>query len=288
MSCMNRYLFPALIACTSTSVFAAEPAADDGPWSHHLKLSVQLSTVTTSNADTSNDATISGTNDNSAYTIALDGRLKWEQGAHSFQNDAILKFGRKYDEDNKWEDSTDQIDYDGNYAFHINGIHNYYANIGLDSVFTGPKPDQDALDPAKGKISTGYALKLKDILPIKDSFETRFGVRAQRSWGDNTTSDQRETEVGFEWVTRYERKQNKELNYFAQYEFFTEFDDMGHHTHLVTAGLNYKINALFSIKFDVRGYMETEPDDLDSTPADDTYDTFAMRQETTIGFSYEF
>ena len=275
---------PAGILCAADQA----PAADASPWSHHLKFTAHISSVSTSNAEASNDATISGTDDNATYTLTLDGRLKWERGPQSIQNDAILKFGRKYDELEKWRDSTDQIDYDGVYKYNISKAHNYYFSIGYDSVFTGPEPEEDALDPATGKVATGYAFKLTNILPEKDAFETRVGARAQRSWGDNASDEQKETTTGLEWVTRYERTQNKQLNYFAQYEFFTEFEDTGHMTHLLTAGLNYKINTLFSIKFDVRAYMETEPDDLDSTPDDDTYDTWAIRQETTIGFYYEF
>ena len=285
-----------LIMCTLlalslqlTGVEAAPAAnAETSPWSHHLKLGFFLNTITTANADTSNDATIGGANDSATYTLNLDGRLKWKEGKNTVQQDLIMKYGRKYDETTKWQENTDEIDYDGTYTHNIATVHNYYTNVGFDTVFTGPDEDESSLDPFTGKISAGYKFSRENILPIKDAFFTRTGVRAQRTWGDNASEEQKDTQTGIEWVTRYERKQTEQLNYFAQYEFFTEFDDTAHHTHLLKAGLNYKITPIFSIKFDIRAYYETEPEEIDAAANNDTYGTLSIRQETMVGFTYEF
>ncbi len=281
-----------LSASICISTFAVDapapaPAQDTGPWSHHLKLGAFLNNVATSNAAESNDATINSTADSASYTLSVDGRLKWNEGKHTIQNDLKMKYGRKYDEIIKWTDSTDEIDYDGVYKYNIEKVHNYYFNIGLDTVFTGPEPEEKEFDPRTGKASTGYAFKKENILPIKDAFETRLGVRAQRSWGTYTTEEQRDVQTGIEWVTRYERTQKKDLNYFVQYELFTDFDDVDHTIHLLTAGLNYKITPVFQLKLDLRAYYETEPDDVTGANTD-TYDTLAFRQETLIGFTFEF
>lgn len=288
---MKRYA--ALTLCLSPLFLqAAEEGAADtpptSPWSHHLKVGLYFNSVTSSNAESSNDPTINGDNDNINYTIDVDGRLKWEQGKHSVQEDLKLKYGRRYDEEEKWQENTDSIEYDAKYLYNIQTVHNYYAHVGFDSIFTGPEPEEKAFDPRKGQVSTGYEFKLENILPEKDKFETRIGMRVQRSWGTYAAEANKETQTGLEWVTRYERIQNKQLDYFAQYEFFSEFEDTSHTTHLITAGLNYKITPVFSIKLDLRAYYETEPDDIEAGVADDTYDTWSMRQETLIGMAFAF
>lgn len=256
------------------------------PWTHHLKTGLYFNSVSSTKSTASNDPTISGTSASASYTMTIDARLKWEEGVNSFQNDLILKYGKTYEKVNKWIENTDEIDYDGIYRRDINGPHNAYASIGLDSVFTGVEPEGEALDPIIGKVAVGYTYKRDNIFPETDSFEGRVGARAQRAWGDNATAQQKETETGIEVILRYERTKNKQLDYFVQYEFFSEFEELSHNTHLIIAGINYKISPVFSIRFDVRGYYETKPDG--AVDVVDKYNTLALRQETMVGFTYEF
>ncbi|NRA38357.1 MAG: DUF481 domain-containing protein [Planctomycetes bacterium] len=276
---------PAPIAAGALRAALTTPTPS--PWSHFIKLSANISSVSVSNNQNSLDPAIGSASESASYVIRADNRLLWQGSLNSVQQDLNLRFGRTYTEETKWTDSSDEIEYNGVWKFSTKERHSTYTNLGYNSVFTGIDIDETPLDPGTGKASTGYSYTLTHKKSYIDKLDTRCGVRAQRRWGDNAIPRKKETETGIEIVILYEREQNKQFSYNLSYELFSEFDDLQHTSHLVTAGINYNITHWLAFKFDLRAYYESIPEDEVSTD-NDPYDTLGIRQESLIGFTAEF
>jgi len=283
---MQYLLIPLLLLATT---LFAEDAPDAGPWSHEAKISLSGNAVSGHNAEDSRDTAIGDTTDTFTWRAGFDGKLVYEVPRHAWRQRLNMAYGRQRDDesgDRSWRERIDEILYDSQYDLKFKEIHSWYTAWGADSVFTGPEPDEDPFDPTLVRVSTGYSQHFKNLLPEEDELTWRVGVRAQRHFGGSLRSEDRVWASGIEGRIRYDRKQNELLDYFGQYEIFSEFEDLAHITHLLQAGINYKLNSLLSFSFNVRAYYESEPDDA----AEDAigYDEFSWRQETLFGLIYSF
>jgi len=297
---MRRCTTPlaAVLALAAIPLGAAEdaaPAAEaeaggDGDekqlgWSRTLRIGAFLTNVAVDNADDSHDPTISGSNDSISYILSADGNLIWRGDRQNVEQTLKLRFGQQKIEDEDWNENSDQVDYDGVYRRQFEEPHLVYGAWGADSVFTGVEPDEEPFDPLKAKVSAGYGQRYYDDEPPWQ-FEWRIGVRAQRAWGRRLGEQGREWEVGPEIYARYERAHSDMIDYWLQYEAFSEFDDLGHVSNLLTAGMTLSLNQLTSVELALRAYYESEPED--AGPGAVGYDELSLRQETVVGLAYEF
>ena len=285
---MMRSAVAMLWSVCAMALVAVEDEAQEpppSPWSHTLRIGMQFSNVASQKAETSRDQQIAASNDRVTWRARVDGNLTWREDRHMVDQTLRLLYGQTRERGDSWDESADEIYYDGVYDITWSKPHLTYLRWGAESVFVGPEPDEEPLDPLVARVSAGYGQRFEDLLPMSDVLMYRVGVRAQKRWGRNLGED-RDPEVGIEALIRYRRQQTESIRYFAQYEFFAEFEDMGHTTHLLTAGAEVKLNAALTVELNLRGYYETEPR---NAPADSTgYDEFSLRQELLVGFIYEF
>lgn len=259
-------------------------AADESGWSHRAQIGGFFTSVTTRNTDDSRDASLSGASESISYLLNFDGALDWRRGDHSIEQMLVLKFGRQREQEQPWIESTDLIDYDGAYKYHLEDPHFLYGGWGADSVFTGSEPDKEPLDPFTAKISVGYGQAFSWAEPER-SWEWRVGARAQKRWARNLDQEDREIETGIEFVTRYEAAPIEDLTWWIEYEAFSEFEDLGHITNLLTANFNYKLFKYLTLKLALRAFYETEPENAETEVG---YDELSWRQETLLGITYDF
>jgi len=277
-----------LILVTWHHGFAANAPADEdaeeieaGDWIREIKLGAFFTNVSSQNAGASKDPSISGSHESTALLLTFDGKLDYIIDLNDrIDQTLLLRYGRLKQDRSDWIENSDLIDYDGSYKHLLAKPHFVYLAWGAETVFTGPEPEEHAFDPILAKVSTGYGQLYTNLLPLTDRLELRVGVRAQRRFGRLLTSQEEETEVGPEAFARYERKQTSALFYFVQYEAFSEFSDLGHVSHLVTAGLDLLLAPYLTLRLAGRGYYESEPEDAVSGVG---YDEFSYRQETLLG-----
>ena len=287
------FLSSTLVALALSPLMAADEAPPEAPaeeapevsyWSHEAKLGGYLSNVAVGKAETSRDATIGGAQDTITYIFIFDGKLVYDNEPNEIEQTLKLNFGRQKQEDTGWIENSDLIDYDGVYKRKLDEPHYLYGAWGADSIFTGAPPEEEPLDPVIGKVSAGYGQKHQ--FTEKELFEGRIGARAQKRWGRGIGEAARDIETGIELYLRYEDSPTEDLKYYAQFEAFSEFDDLGHIQNLLQAGLSYQLHKYVSLEFGLRAYYETEPDD--AAPGATGYDEISFRQETTIGIIYKF
>lgn len=274
----------------TTSAFAAEgdgggDAAEAEPqgWSHEAQIGGFFTSVATQNTDQSRDAAIAGSAESMSYLLNLEGALTWRRDQHSVEQTLLMKFGRQRQEGQEWLENTDEIDYDGAYKYHLNAPHFMYGAWGADTVFTGTDPARKFADPFTAKVSAGYGQE-RHWEKRDQRWEWRAGARAQRTWGRGLSDDDREVKTGLEFVTRYSSTPLEDLSWWIQYEAFSEFEDPGHISNLLTADFSYKLMAYLTLKLTLRAYYETEPDDAISGIG---YDEFSWRQDTLLGLTYD-
>jgi hypothetical protein len=255
-----------------------------GDWITEFKFGVFFTNVNSQNAVASRDPSISGSHESTSWLLTLDGKANYIVDEDDrIDQMLVLRYGRAKVDRGDWIENSDLVDYDGSYKHLFKKPHFVYVAWGLDTVFTGPEPEKDPFDPILAKISTGYGQLYKNMRPITDQFEWRVGVRAQRRFGRQLTHREEEWEIGPEFFTRYERKQTEQLSYFAQYEAFSEFNDMGHLSNLGTAGLDLLLMPYLTVRLAVRAYYECEPEDAETGIG---YDEFSYRQETLVGLTW--
>lgn len=263
------------------------PAADKGPWSSTGKASLQLSSVSSGNGDTSHDPAINGTTNSTAFTASFDGTLLWRREPDSVEQILKAQYGRARTADDPSVENADELRYDGIYRRTLAKPHYGYLGWGGDTVFTGPKPEEHHFDPLTGRLSSGYGQLYEDFLPEKSRFDGRLGVRAQKRWGDSLKDSERDLQVGPEAFLRYEQTAwqdaSRLLRWFTQYEAFSEFEDLAHVSNLVTAGLTAQVARYVTIDVGVRAYYETAPKEANGSPG---YNQWSMRQETLVGLTY--
>jgi Protein of unknown function (DUF3078) len=311
-SLMRSFTFPVatLIAVVgSSSLFAAEqnttppavipavpgaaaPAtALPSDWTHTGRLGLFFTNVSSSNEETSRDATIQGTSNSISYMGSFDGQSNWKSGKNSVDNLLKLRYGRIRTEGQDWKENNDEMRYDGVYRREISTPHFVYLGWGGESVFTGPEPEKNALDPITGKVSGGYGQRYADFIADKNSLEFRLGARAQKKWGDSISGDDEDVQTGLEAFARYEhavKRHNGEydMRLFVQYEGFGEFDDLQHVTNLITAGLTVQISRYLTLELGVRAYYETRTKEDDGSLLG--YNEWSVRQDTLIGLTYQY
>lgn len=269
----------------------AKPAPPVSNWTFTGRLGAYLANVGTANADTSRDTTIATTSDSTSYLLTYEGQANWRSDKDSVDNLLKARYGRIRTEGQEWSENNDEIRYDGVYRREFFAPHFVYLGWGAESVFTGPDPQNYAFDPTTGKVSTGYGQRYEDFLPDKNHFEARLGVRAQQKWGPSVPPEDDEIETGIEAFARYEHLLKRgegayDVRFFAQYEGFSEFDDLEHITNLVTAGLTMQLTRYLAVELGLRAYYETLPDDDDGTGIG--YNQWSMRHDSLFGLTYQY
>jgi len=281
---MYRQLAPLLSVIAISAAIAEDVAPPADGFSTSGKIGVFGSSVVTSNADSSRDPSISGTTETLSYRMSLEAGVEYRNGKHSVEHDVLAKYGRKKDENTAWVEDTDEVRYDGVYRYAFAKPHYTFASWGWESVFTGPKPDEDLFQPGQVKGAAGYGQLYENFWAKESKFDARIGVGARQRYGDSLSSRDTEVETGIELFVRHERVLDERLRYFLQYEAFSEFEDAAHITNLATAGLTLQLYTYLIVELGLRAFYETEPDDVVSgTPG---YDEWGLRQDTLIGLTY--
>jgi len=266
---------------------AVEPAPlEEEPafWRNTGKFGAFGTSVASKDAATSRDPAISGTTtDTIAYRLGLEMGLDYRGGKHSVDQRLLAKYGRKKDEDRAWIEDADEVRYDGVYRYSFRKPHFVYADWGWESVFTGPLPEQRPFDPGLLKGGVGYGQLYEDLLPMADKLEGRVGAGARKRYG-HISDAEKEAQYGLTAFLRYEREQTVSLRYFAQYEGFSEFNDLGHVTNVITAGLTAKLSSLLTAELGLRAYYERAPETAGGDEVG--YDEWSLRQDTLLGLTY--
>lgn len=267
---------------------AAEPVSN---WELKGRFGAFFNNVNTTNHETSRDPTISGTSSSTSYLGTYDGQFNWKSGKDSVDNLVKARYGRIRTEGSDWDENNDEFRYDGVYRREIIQPHFIYLGWGLETVFTGPDPYGYAFDPTTGRVSGGYGQRYEDFLPDKNSLEARIGARAQQRWGPSVADKDGDIETGIEAFFRYEHLLKRgdgdyDVRFFAQYEGFSEFDDLGHITNLITAGLTMQITRYLAVELGLRAYYESEKKDTVSPSAG--YDEWSIRQDSLFGLTYAY
>jgi hypothetical protein len=264
------------------------PAPDPtGPWSWKGKLGVFFQNVTSHNAETSRDPSISGSVDNQAFTASSDNTLVWKEELNRVEQRLQGDYGQIKNKDkDEWEENTDRIAYGITYERTLSAPQFIYLNGTAESVFTGSDPDNEPLDPLIAKLSTGYGHRYENLLPLKDSLVWRVGVYARKRWEHGAPGYQTDQESGPEAYARYERTQNEDVSYYAQVEIYSEFADPQHVSFLGQAGLSVKVSKLLSVEVKLRAYDEARPDDASSNATG--YNELSLREDALIGLAWTF
>lgn len=266
-----------------------EPEPAPSNWTIIGRVGAYVANVSTSNADTSRDTTIATTAESTSYLFTYEGQANWKADKDSIDNLLKARYGRIRTDNQAWQENNDEIRYDGVYRRELVRPHFIYLGWGAESVFTGPDPDNYAFDPTTGRASVGYGQRYEDFLPDKNHFEARIGVRAQQSWGPSVPVGDDEIETGIEAFVRYEHLLKRgegeyDVRFFTQYEGFSEFEDPGHITNLVTVGLTMQLTRYLAVELGLRAYYETTPDRDDGTGTG--YDEWGIRQDSLFGLTY--
>lgn len=282
---------PAAAAAPGAPVVPGKVPPPPSNWTITGRLGAFISNVATSNAETSRDATIATSTDSTSYLFTYEGQANWKDGKDSIDNLLKARYGRIRTEGNDWLENNDEIRYDGVYRREMAKPHFVYLGWGAQSVFTGPDPRNYAFDPTTAHVSTGYGQRYEDFLPDKNHFEARIGVRAQQTWGPSVADDDGEVETGIEAFMRYEHLLKRgegeyDVRFFAQYEGFSEFEDLEHITNLVTAGLAVQLSRYLAVELGLRAYYETAPEEDDGTGVG--FDEWSLRQDALFGLTYTY
>lgn len=262
-------------------------------WTRKGVIGVFFNNTTTSNADQSLDPTISTSTGATTVSGKLDAGLEWKSGLNAVENLLKAEYGRIRQQDQDWIENKDEVRYDGVYRRTVSKPSFLYVSWGFETVFTGPAPTYDAFQPFLAKGGTGYGQIYENMLPEKDRFEWRLGARVQKRWGRYVPDNQDGVETGPEFFARYERqaiikRDEQDLRYFAQYEAFSEFNDMRHVSNLVTAGLTYQLTRFLTLDLALRAYYETRPKEDRDEHQQPGFNQWSTRQDTMLGVAYTF
>ena len=280
---------PARVLPPAPGPLGLDPEMDK--WLFTGRLGAYMSNVSTSNASTSRDPTVASTAESTSYLFTYEGQANWKSDKDSVDNLLKARYGRVRTDNQSWQENNDEIRYDGVYRRQLVQPHFAYIGWGLESVFTGADPDNYAVDPTTGRVSTGYGQRYEDFLADKNHFEARIGVRAQQSWGASVPAGDGDIETGIEAFARYEHLLKRgegeyDVRFFAQYEGFSEFEDFAHITNLVTAGLTMQLTRYLAVELGLRAYYETTPERDDGTGIG--YDEWGIRQDSLFGLTYAY
>lgn len=286
-------LTAALEALPVAAPAQSEAAVPAGPWTWKGRLGGFVGNVATENADTSRDPTISGTKSSTSWLTTLDASLAWTVDSDSADNSLKARYGRIRVEGGSWVENNDEIRYDGVYRREVYRPTFVYVSWGAESVFTGPPPYSYAFDPTLAKVGAGIGQRVEDFLPDRNKLEWRLGGRAQKTWGKSIGPGEDGVQTGAEAYLRYDHdmldpgdpgKKKPNLRFFAQYEGFSEFNDLSHVANLITAGLAIQLSRYLGAEFGLRAYYETRTKEDDGTLAG--YNEWSIRQDTLVGLTY--
>ena len=267
------------------------PAVAPSNWKFTGRFGVFFSNVNTTNSDTSLDPTISGASTSTSFLGTYDGQANWKEGKDSIDNLLKARYGRIRTEGQDWTENNDELRYDGVYRREIVEPHFIYLGWGAESVFTGPDPYSYAFDPTTVKVSAGYGQRYEDFIPDKNSLEFRLGARAQKKWGQSVGPTEDGIETGPEAFVRYEHLLKRgdgeyDVRFFAQYEGFSEFNDLSHISNLITAGLTVQLTRYITIELGIRAYYETRTKEDNGTQIG--YNQWSIRQDSLFGLTYQY
>ena len=275
------------------------PAPAPSNWKLEGRLGAFFNNTTTNNADVSRDPTIGGASRSTALLGTLDYKALWAEGDNSMDHIVKGRYGRVRTNDQDWTENEDEARYDGVLRHAVKEPNFVYLAWGLESVWTGPYRNNAALpptnsrnsfDPLLARVSAGFGQKYANWVP-EDKFEWRLGARAQKRWGSLIREDERGIQTGIEAFMRYEgtpTTYQKDLKYFAQYEGFSEFNDVQHITNLITAGLTFQLSKYINLELALRGYYETRPKEDRDDRLLAGYSVWSIKQDTLIGVVYAF
>ena len=265
------------------------PVLAPSNWTNKGKVGIALMNVTTGGADESRDPTIAGSSRSTTYLLSFEGNLRWKAEPYSVEQNLKVKYGQTKTNDSPLSESADELRYDGVLRKTIVKPHYVYLGWVGESTFTSPDPENYRLNPIIAKASGGYGQLYEDFLQEKSRLDARIGVRAQKRWGSLVPESQRSIETGPEAFLRYEhtvfKQDDRSLLYWAQYEGFSEFNNLGHITNLITAGLTAQLARYLTVDLGLRMYYETTPKEFeDGTPPG--YNSWSVRQDTLLGLTY--
>jgi hypothetical protein len=274
----------AILVLGAGALVAADPVSATGPWTVEGRLGVYLTSVVASGETATRDQTIADTTDSVSSMFKGWAKVVWDVNPHRIEHTIEMKYGRQRDADGDWDETTDLIEYRGVAQRAIPKPHYLYVGWGVDTVFTGA--DNHFADPGTGRIAAGYGQR-HVLQPERERvLDARAGVRAQKTWGSDLETGERNPEVGPEAVVRYEAKPWPGTSWYTQGEAFIEFDDLAHLQALVTAGLTVKVGRTLTVDLSLRTAHETRPY-RDPVPGI-AYNGWAWRQDTLVGLTWDF
>jgi hypothetical protein len=254
-------------------------------WSHEFHPGLFFTSVYVSDdPERSPDATIQGSADSIAYRVVFDGALAWRGDTSALDQTLHLAYGRVHQEGAGWQESLDELRYDGVFRRDIIKPTFAYRSWGAETVFTNVD-DDTTFDPIRVYGSWGIGQLYKNWFP-GDAFEWRLGVRLQKSWGSDLSDEQERWLLGPEALLRYERTIDDLRSFFAMYEGWSEFSDLRHTTSVITAGLKFRLATYLALELGLRMYYEARPTGVESDETD--YSRWFIRQDTMIGLDAVF
>ena len=264
---------------------APPPPAELLGWSHQFHPGFFLTSVfVSSDIEDSPDPTLQGSASSLAYRAVFDGALGWRSNSSALDQTLHLSYGQVKQSDVPWQENIDELRYEGVYRRDIVKPTFAYRSWGTETVFTNA--DQDAaFDPIRVYASWGVGQLYRDFFP-GDALEWRLGVRLQKSWGSELTESQEDWLFGPEARVRYERTIDDLRSFFAMYEGWGEFSDMGHVTNVITAGVKMRFSTYLAVELGLRMYYEARPQD--AGPEDTGYSRWFIRQDAMIGVDAVF
>jgi hypothetical protein len=267
-------------------------SASDAPdvpqgWQRSGKIGLFLDFKSAQNHEESRDTNINEGENSTNLTLAGDATFTWTQDRKQTEHRIELRYSQEKTGGDDWVEDDDLIEYRGVYRQYWSQISFAYGSAGLDSIFSGPEPDEAFMNPTDVRAAAGVG-QLRLWGEWKNSLEYRIGLHAQDIWGDEQYIDDWEDDpqLGVEGLIHYILAPNDKLNYYIRLEAFAPFDDGGNMQFLLTSGFSYKMLEYLSLDWYFRGYYEGHPEDApDDAPG---YDELSYRNSLLLGVTYTF
>ena len=305
---MSRRL-PALAILLATGVASLLTGAENlnstkpevttppGPWTSTGRVGAFLNNTSSANSTESRDASVASAQGSTSALTTIDAKVVWSVGLDAVEQNLKGRYGRSRTLQEGWSENEDELRYDGVYRRTIRPPHFVYLSWGSETGFSGFYVDEPARppdnprnpgDPLKAHLGGGYGERFVDLVP-EDSLEWRLGARVEKNWGTRVRPEERGFITGAEVFVRYEGTPNayhQDLRYFAQYEGFSRFNDLGHISNLITAGLTFQLAKHLNLDLALRAYYETRPWDDREEGFLAGYNQWSVKQDTLIGIVY--
>ena len=280
----------AMVAVAATGHFAFAESAPDVPqgWQRSGKVGLYLDIKGAKNYQNSLDTNISEGENSANITSAGEATFTYTSGVHQTEHRIELRYSlEKAGGQSSWVEDDDLIEYRGVYRRYWNPRTFAYGSGGVDSVFTGPEPQEHFMNPTELRGAAGVG-QLYLWGNWKNSFEYRVGVRAQDQIGSDDYIDpwERDVEVGPDALLHYIVGPDEKINFYARLEAFTRFDDTGNVQLLLTSGFSYKMLKFLALDLYFRSYYEGRPEDAPESALG--YDEISYRNSLQLGLTYSF